>query len=61
MFIEIRQSIFDMKKMFELMNEKLDMIKIMPKNFKFHNGEINISNLGFNYNSRNIIKNLNLK
>ena len=59
---EIRQSIFDMKKMFELMNEKLDIFdQDNAKNFKFHNGEINISNLGFNYNSRNIIKNLNLE
>ena len=59
---EIRQSIFDMKKMFELMNEKLDIFdQDNAKNFKFHDGEINISNLSFNYNSRNIIKNLNLE
>ena len=59
---EIRQSIFDMKKMFELMNEKLDIFdQDNAKNFKFHDGKINISNLGFNYNSRNIIKNLNLE
>jgi len=33
---EIRQSIFDMKKMFELMNEKLDIFdQVNAKNFKF--------------------------
>ena len=44
------------------MNEKLDIFdQDNAKNFKFHDGKINISNLGFNYNSRNIIKNLNLE
>ncbi len=59
---EIRQSVFDMKKMFVLMHEKLEIFDTKTaKNFKFYEGKINILNMGFNYNSRNIIRDFNLK
>ena len=59
---EIRQSIFDMKKMFDLMNEKLEIFdKKNSKKLKLIVGKINILNLNFKFNSRSIIKNFNLE
>ena len=59
---EIRQSIFDMKKMFDLMNEKLEIFdKKSSKKLKLIVGKINILNLNFKFNSRSIIKNFNLE
>ena len=59
---EIRQSIFDMKKMFDLMNEKLEIFdKKNSKKLKLIIGKINILNLNFKFNSRSIIKNFNLE
>ena len=57
---EIRQSIFDMNKMFNLLEEKSEISEINNINFTVKKGKIEFQNMGFNFGKRNILNNINL-
>jgi ABC-type transport system involved in Fe-S cluster assembly fused permease/ATPase subunit len=58
-YIEIRQSLLDMGRMFALVDEKPDIIdKQKAYNLNVHSGKIEFKNISFSYGNREILKDL---